>query len=199
MKALLVAAITSAALVSGSVFAAQPHTAGTYQVDPAHSKVGFEVTHLVVSSVEGRFNDYQGELKLGEKIEDSKVNMSIKTASIDTGIKKRDDHLRSADFFDAKKYPTITFKSKKVKADGDDLKITGDMTMKGITKEVTFDAKYLGSVKDGYGNYKAAFQASTKINRKDFGLTWSSMVEAGPAVGDDVTLSLKIQAAKKEK
>ncbi|MEW6057714.1 MAG: YceI family protein [Bdellovibrionota bacterium] len=194
---LLLTVITT--LVSISAFSGTSYTPGSYQIDPMHSKVGFEVPHLVISSVEGRFNDYQGEIMLADKIEESKVEVTINANSIDTGIKKRDDHLRSADFFETSKYPKITFKSKRVAGAAENLKITGDLTIKGVTKEVMLDGKYLGLAKDGYGNLKAAFQAETEISRKDYGLTWNNAVEAGPVVGDEIKISLKVQGAKPEK
>ena len=193
MTALLASASVSMSL---SAFAAPAYTAGTYQIDPMHSKVGFEVPHLVISSVEGRFDEFQGEFSLAEKFGDSKLAVTIDTKSVDTAIKKRDEHLRSADFFDAVKYPKMTFKSKHIEGTPESFTAVGDLTIKGISKEVTLAGKYLGSVKDGYGNFKAVFQANTKISRKDFGLTWNSLVEAGPVVGDEVTISLKVQAAK---
>ncbi|MCO5142994.1 MAG: YceI family protein [Oligoflexia bacterium] len=184
--------------IAGSAYAKTNYETGTYSIDLAHSKIGFEIPHLVISSVEGRFDEYSGEVELAKKFTDSKVSVEIKTKSIDTAIAKRDDHLRSGDFFDAEKFPTILFKSKKFSGTPESFKLTGNLTIKGNTKEVVLDGKYLGTVKDGYGNEKAAFQASTTINRKDFGLTWSSMVEAGPVVGDEVSITLKIQAAKKK-
>jgi polyisoprenoid-binding protein YceI len=184
-------------LFSASVWAGDSYTPGNYQLDAMHSKVGFEVPHLVISSVEGRFNEYQGDFTLAPKFTDSKLAVSIDSKSIDTAIQKRDDHLRGPDFFDVAKYPKITFKSKRIQGTPESFKVIGDLTMKGVTKEVVLDGKFLGSVKDGYGNLKAAFQANTQVHRKDFGLTWNNMVEAGPAVGDDVTISLKIQGAKK--
>jgi polyisoprenoid-binding protein YceI len=184
------------ALTTISAFAQGPVAAGTYTVDPMHSKVGFEVPHLVISSVEGRFNDFKGEIRIGEKFADSSAKIEIEAKSVDTAIAKRDDHLRSGDFFDAKKFPKLTFQSKRFEGSPESFKLVGDLTIKGKTKEVTLNGKYLGTVKDGYGNQKAAFQADTKINRRDFGLTWNSAVEAGPVVGDEVSISLKIQAAK---
>ncbi|MCB9073144.1 MAG: YceI family protein [Bdellovibrionaceae bacterium] len=170
---------------------------GLYKIDPVHSTVGFEVPHLVISSVEGKFIDFSGEITLDEKnFEKSKVSAVINVQSIDTSNQKRDEHLKSKDFFEVAQYPTMTFTSKKISGNKSNFKMTGDLIIKGIKKTVTFNAKFLGTVKDGYGNLKAVFQADTKINRKDFGLKWNSMVEAGPVVGDDVTITLKIQAAK---
>ena len=169
---------------------------GNYAIDPMHTKVGFEVPHLVISSVEGRFNAFSGELQVPAKVEDSKLTATIETSSVDTGIGQRDEHLRSADFFDAKKYPKMTFQARKIAMDGNAMKVTGDLTIKGNTRQVTLDGRYLGAAKDAYGNQKIAFTASTKISRKDFGLTWNKAVEAGPVVGDEITISLKVQAAK---
>ncbi len=189
----LLTLITMTLALTQSVYAQQ---SGDYSIDPLHSKVGFEIPHLVISSVEGKFNEYEGKIALAEKFNQSSVEAKIKIASIDTSVSKRDDHLRSSAFFDANKHPEMTFVSKQIKGTPKSFKMIGDLTIKGITKKVTFDGQYLGSVVDGYGNQKVAFTAKAKINRKDFGLTWNSMVEAGPVVGDDVTLSLKIQAAK---
>jgi len=177
---------------------AAKYEAGSYDIDPAHSSVGFEIPHLVISTVEGKFNSFSGKIDLNEKIEKSSVEVSIETASIDTGVKKRDDHLRSGDFFDVdkKENKNITFKSTSVQGSLENLEIKGQLTIKGKTNPVTLKTKYLGTVVDGYGNKKVAFNAKTEINRQDFGLTWSSMIEAGPAVGDTVTITLKIQAAK---
>lgn len=196
MKATHFASALAMTLVTATAFGQAKFAPGTYNVDPAHSKVGFEIPHLVISSVEGRFTAFDGKVELAEKFEKSKASVSIETKSIDTGNAKRDDHLRSADFFDAGKNAKITFDSTEVTGTPDSFKLTGDLTIKGTKKKVTFDGKYLGTVKDGYGNEKAAFTATTKINRKDFGLTWNNMVEAGPVVGDEVTISLKLQAAK---
>jgi len=189
---------TAAVLFSSIALASTSFKPGKYEIDTAHSTVGFEVQHLVISSVEGKFNTFNGTIDLADKLEKSKVEVTIDTKSIDTGNNKRDDHLRSADFFDANKIPTMTFKSTSVKGTLDNLEITGNLTMKGVTKKVTLKGKYLGAVKDGYGNEKVAFVAETELNRKDFGLNWNSMVEAGPVVGDKVNVRLKIQAAMKK-
>lgn len=170
--------------------------AGNYALDPMHSSVGFEIPHLVVSTVEGKFKVFEGTVDVQPDFSNSKLNASVDIASLDTGTEKRDDHLKSPDFFDVKKFAKMTFVSSKIKGKPENFKLEGDLTIRDKTKKVTFDAKYLGAVKDGYGNEKIAFRATTKINRKDFGLTWSSVVEAGPVVGDEVTIELKIQAAK---
>lgn len=170
--------------------------AAKYAIDPAHSKVGFEIPHLVISSVEGRFTKFEGEIEYADKFTDSKVTAKIDTSSIDTSNEDRDKHLKSADFFDAAKYSNISFKSKKITGSPEKFQVVGDLTIKNKTKEVTLDGKFLGLVKDAYGNEKAAFTATTKVNRQDFGLKWSKMVEVGPVVGDEVTITLKVQGAK---
>jgi polyisoprenoid-binding protein YceI len=169
---------------------------GNYKLDVAHSKVGFEISHLVVSTVEGKFSDFEGTLSIDPKLDKSKLDVSIKTASINTDNKDRDDHLRSPDFFDAAKYDKLTFKSTKVSGTPENLKVSGDLTIHGVTKPVTLDAKYTGGVKDPRGNERVAFKASTKFKRALFGLTWSKAVELGPVVGDEVTLDIKIEAIK---
>ena len=183
-------------LFSLTALGAKTIPAGTYAIDNAHSKVGFEVPHLVIATVDGQFAKFDGTITIDPKIDKSKATLNIETISINTNNKDRDDHLRSPDFFDATKNPKITFISKKTVGTADNLKLIGDLTIKGTTKEVTLDVKYLGDVNDPYGNRKIAFAATAKINRKDFGLTWSKAVEAGPVVGDEVTLIIKIQASQ---
>lgn len=184
-------------LASFSAFA-KDIPAGTYAIDAAHTKVGFEIPHLVISSVEGRFTKFDGSVVIDPKLEKSKATINIDVASIDTDNKDRDDHLRSPDFFDTKKAENakMTFVTKKVVGTADNLKIVGDLTLKGKTKEVTLDVKYLGDVNDPFGNHKVAFAITGKINRKDFGLTWGKIAEAGPVVGDEVTLNIKVEANK---
>lgn len=183
-------------LASISAFAGKSIPAGTYAIDTAHSKIGFEIPHLVIATVEGRFTGFSGNIVIDPKLENSKADISIDVASINTDNKDRDDHLKSPDFFDAAKNPKITFVTKKIVGTTDNLKLVGDFTLKGKTKEITLDVKYLGDVKDPFNNHKVVFSASGKINRKDFGLTWSKAVEVGPVVGDEVTLIIKIEANK---
>ncbi len=179
-----------------SAFAGANVDAGKYQIDPMHSKVGFEIAHLVISTVEGKFKTVEGEIDLDSDFSKSKFQASVDVASIDTGVEKRDNHLKSPDFFDVEKNPKMTFVSKKIKGSADSFTIDGDLSIKGQTKPVSFKGKYLGAVTDGYGNRKVAFKASTQISRKDFGLTWNNMVEAGPVVGDKVTIELTIQGGR---
>lgn len=169
----------------------------SYSVDPAHSKIGFDVTHLVISTVEGKFQEFEGTFEFDDKnLKSSKLTAVVDVNSIDTGVAKRDKHLRSKDFFEVEKFPKMTFKSTSVAGDLSAIKLIGDLTIKGITKKIQFDAKYLGQAKDPYGNLKVAFYAETKISRKEFGLLWNNMVEAGPVVGDEVKIVLRIEAGR---
>lgn len=191
-KHLFLAAATT--IMTSAASFASSYLEGSYGVDPMHSKVGFEIPHLVISTVEGKFTGIDGKIDLKKDFTKSSVEANIDIKTIDTGVEKRDDHLRSVDFFDVSKHSKMTFKSTSIKGTPEGFQLSGDLTIKGIKKSVTFDGKFLGNVKDGFGNQKAAFVAKTKINRKDFGLTWNSAVEAGPVVGDEVTIDLRIQA-----
>lgn len=195
MKRFATGLATAVFMMAGAAMAQKPEV-GSYKIDPAHSKVGFEIPHLVISSVDGKFTAFEGTVDLKENFEKSTVNVSVDVSSIDTANKDRDDHLRSPDFFDAAKHPKMTFKSTAVKGTPEKFDLTGDLTIHGVKKKVTFDSKYLGSVKDAFGQQKVAFIGTAKINRKDFGLKWSKAVEVGPVVGDEVTLKLSVQAAK---
>ncbi|HET9597901.1 MAG TPA: YceI family protein [Anaeromyxobacteraceae bacterium] len=170
----------------------------TFKVDPSHSQVGFAVKHLVISTVRGQFAKYEGKVAFDDADPTkSTVEANIDVASIDTRVADRDTHLKSADFFDVAKYPTMTFKSTKVaKAGQDKLQVTGDLTLHGVTKPVVLEVSTSPEVKGMFGETRRAFAASTKINRKDFGLTWNKAVEAGPAVGDEVTITLDLEAVK---
>lgn len=171
---------------------------GKYKIDLSHSKVGFEIAHLVIATVDGKFTDFEGMIVIDPKLEKSKVDINIKAASINTANEERDKHLKSPDFFDTVKFEKVTFKSKKVEGTPEALKISGDLTMHGITKSVILEAKYTGSVKDPWGNERIAFKASTKVNRKDFGLTWNKAVEAGPVVGEEVSIDIRLEAIKEK-
>lgn len=166
----------------------------TYDLDLAHTTVEFKVKHLVISRVTGRFNKFSGTFVGDEKSKKlEKVEAEIDVASIDTNEKKRDDHLRGGDFFEAEKFPKITFKSTGVESkDGKKGKIKGELTIKGITKPVTLDAEYTGTVKDPWGKENAGFRATTKINRKDFGITWNKSLDGGGmVVGEEVEISIE--------
>ena len=175
-------------------------SAAAWKIDPDHSNVGFKVRHLMVSNVRGNFDKHTGTVNLDDKdITKSKVEVTIDTASINTNVQKRDEHLRSADFFDVAKYPTMTFVSKKVaKAGQDRLRVTGDLTLHGVTREVVLDVEGPSQEsKDPWGNIRRGATATTKINRKDYGLVWNKSLETGGVVvGDDVTITLEVEMIK---
>lgn len=177
-------------------------SATTWTIDPDHSNVGFKVRHLMVSNVKGSFEKHTGTVDINDKdITKSKVEVSIDTNSINTNVQKRDEHLRSADFFDVAKYPTMTFVSKKVaKAGKDKLKVTGDLTLHGVTKTVVLDVEGPSKEsKDPWGNTRKGATATTKINRKDFGLVWNAALETGGvAVGEEITITLEIEMIKSQ-
>lgn len=171
-----------------------------WELDASHSSVTFSVRHMMISTVRGQFNVISGKLNIDkDHPENSWVEAEADVASIDTRNDGRDQHLRSPDFFDAPTYPTITFKSTKVEsAGGDEYTVAGDLTMHGVTKPVVFKAEYLGEGKDPWGNQKAGLAAQTKINRKDFGLSWNQSLESGGVlVSEDVKIDLDLQVVNK--
>ena len=168
-------------------------TPGTWTVDPSHSDVAFVARHLMVTRVRGRFTDVSGTVTVAEAFSASTVSAAAAVASVDTGNADRDAHLRSADFFDAETYPEITFASTAVTATS----LTGDLTIKGVTKSVTFDLDFAGVATDPWGNTKAAFEARTEVLRKDWGLTWNAALEGGGVlVSDKIAIVLEIQLTK---
>ena len=175
--------------------------ASTWTIDPDHSNIGFKVRHLMVSNVKGSFDKHTGTVEINDKdITKSKVEVSIDTNSINTNVQKRDDHLRSADFFNVAKFPTMTFVSKKIAQAGKDkLKVTGDLTLHGVTKVVVLDVEGPSKEsKDPWGSLRKGATATTKINRKDFGLVWNKALETGGVVvGDEITITLEIEMIKK--
>jgi len=191
--------LTAAALTALSAVAALPAQAtDTYNVDPGHSEVSFQVRHLV-TQVRGKFNDYKGTIQLDPaKMENSTVEFNIKATTIDTGVADRDKHLRSADFFDVEKFPEISFKSKSIKATGKDTyAVTGAFTMHGVTKEVTLPVAFNGTAKDPWGGQRAGFSTETTINRKDYGIVWNKALDNGGALlGDDVKVAISLEAVK---
>ena|ERR1039457_6987988 len=172
-------------------------SAASWKIDPDHSNIGFKVRHLMVSNVKGVFEKHSGTIDINDKdITNSRVEVTIDTNSINTNVQKRDTHLRSADFFDVARYPAMTFISRKVaKAGKDRLLITGDLTLHGVTREVVLDVEGPSQEsKDPSGNIRRGATASTKINRKDFGLVYNSVLETGGvAIGEEVTISLEIE------
>lgn len=167
-------------------------------VDPAHTEVQFKVKHLVISTVTGTFKSFSGSIETSEDdFNNAEVEFALDVNSIDTNQTDRDNHLKSADFFDAAAYPQITFKSTSLEKTGDRYVLKGNLTIKSITKAVTLDAQFGGSATDFYGNLKAGFEVSGKINRKEFGLTWDGITEAGAiVVGEEVRLNINLQFAK---
>lgn len=164
-----------------------------------HSEVQFKVKHLVISTVSGFFKSFEGTMETeNDDFSGANISFALNIDSIDTNQSQRDEHLKGADFFDAAQYPQITFKSTSFTAEGDDeYKLTGDLTVKGITKPVTLDVEYGGQTTDFYGNTKAGFEVTGKVNRKEFGLTWDGVTEAGSiVVGEDIKLLINIQFAK---
>jgi len=168
-------------------------TAGTWAIDPTHTEVGFVARHLMVSKVRGSFTDVSGTVEVADEITDSVATVVIKTASVSTGTPDRDTHLTSADFFDAETYPDMTFVS--TGFDGETL--SGNLTIKDVTKPVTLDVEFNGLATDPWGNEKAGFEATADINRTDWGLTWNANLEKGGVlVSEKIKLVLDVQLAK---
>ncbi|WP_309067396.1 YceI family protein [Microbacterium sp.] len=169
---------------------------GTYAIDPSHSEVGFSVRHMMISKVKGVFHVIEGTIIAPENPLEAKVTAKADVASINTKDEGRDQHLRSADFFDAESNPTIEFVSTGVRAEDGDFFVDGDLTIRGITKPVTFEIEFGGFGVDPWGNYKAGATGTAKIDREDFGLTWNAALETGGVlVGKDVTITLDLQGA----
>jgi polyisoprenoid-binding protein YceI len=168
-------------------------TAGTWAIDPTHSEVGFVARHLMVTKVRGSFTEVTGTVEVAEDVNASVANVVIRTASVSTGTADRDAHLRSADFFDAESHPEMTFVSTGFTGDT----LTGDLTIKDVTKPVTLDVEFNGVATDPWGNEKAAFEATGEINRTDWGLTWNANLEKGGVlVSEKIKLVLDVQLAK---
>ena len=192
MKRLLLLAVAAALPLS-----ALAETA-TWNIDPAHSDTSFAIKHLVISTVRGHFGKTTGTLQIDEKDQaKSSVEATVDTTTIDTRVAARDADLKSENFFDVAQYPQMTFKSTKVaKAGKGKLKVTGDLTVKGTTKPVTWDVTYSQPVKGIQGELRRAFSGTTRINRREFGLSYSKAVEAGPIVGDNVDITIDLEAVK---
>ena len=180
--------------------AASLGAADAYTIDKAHSDVSFQIRHFA-SKVRGRFTDFGGTILADtSKPETSSVVFTIKSPSIDTGNPDRDNHLRTGDFFDAAKFPEITFKSTKITPAGKDkFDVTGTLTMRGVTKEITIPVVYLGSVKDPGGNERASFELATKLNRKEYGINWNKALDQGGfMLSDDVDVTIALETVKKK-
>jgi polyisoprenoid-binding protein YceI len=171
----------------------------TWNIDTAHSAIHFSVRHMVVSKTRGRFTKFGGQLEFDpDNPEAAKVQVTIEPASVDTADSQRDGHLRSADFFDVEKFPTASFKSTRVEdLGGDKYRISGDLTIRGVTKPLSFDATFEGSGKDPWGGERAGFSGGTTIDRRQCGLEWNKALETGGVlVGEKVELSLEVEAVK---
>lgn len=171
--------------------------AATWSFDKAHSSVGFSVRHMVISKTIGNFDDFEGVMEFdGENVASGTVELTVQMASIDTDDEKRDGHLKTGDFFDVEKYPTMTFKSTKiVNVKGSSFQMVGILTLKGVSKEVTFDCEFNGTLVDPWGNTRAGFSAETEINRQDFNVSFSKILDnGGLMVSDMVTINLEMEA-----
>jgi polyisoprenoid-binding protein YceI len=170
------------------------YVAGTWAIDPVHSEVGFTVRHMMVSKVRGKFTDFSGQFVTGADPLDSTVTATVQLASIDTGNADRDNHIRSADFFEVDAHPVMTFRSTGVRANGDGYALDGELTLKGVTRPVTLDIELGGFGPDPFGGVRAGFTAVGEIKRSDFGVDFNAVLETGGVVvGDKVTLLLEIE------
>lgn len=171
----------------------------TWALDPTHSEIHFKVKHMMISTVTGEFTKFDASLETEEEdIKTGKVKFSADISSINTKNEQRDGHLKSADFFDAEQFPALSFESTSIEhKSGNDYVLHGNLTLRGVTKEVSLAVEYAGAIKDPYGYTRAGFELSGKINRKDFGLTWSAVTEAGGlVVGDEVRLLANVEFVK---
>jgi len=166
-----------------------------WNLDTSHSAADFAVKHLMISTVKGRFSKFDGKGETNPDGTLASVEMTLDVGSIDTNEPRRDEHLRSPDFFDAAAHPKMTFRSRRIDQKGADVTIAGDLTIRGTTRPVTLRGEFTGPSKDPWGNERAALAVNTKINRKEWGLTWNQVLEAGGvAVGDEVRISVEVEA-----
>tara|TARA_R110001606_G_scaffold113829_1_gene241108 strand:+ start:606 stop:1148 length:543 start_codon:yes stop_codon:yes gene_type:complete len=171
-------------------------TTTKWVIDPTHSELTFKVKHLMISNVKGEFKTFQANID-GEDFTKSTISAIIDASSLSTNNNDRDTHLKSPDFFEIEKYPEITFISTSIKKVDDEFKLVGDLTIKGITKEITLDTEFGGFMKDPYGNEKSGFSINGKLNRKDFGLNWNAALEAGGVmVGNEIKINAEVQFIK---
>lgn len=175
-----------------------PQTRTIWKIDASHTSVEFSAKHMMITTVRGRIADVEGTIFIDEASpSDSAVDAVLKAASLDTRTDQRDQHLRSADFLDVENFPEITFKSKRVQGTKERFKVTGDLTIRGTTKEITLDVTFEGEGKDPWGGERVGFAATGKIDRRDFGLTWNQALETGGVlVANDIKLSIEVQATK---
>jgi polyisoprenoid-binding protein YceI len=175
-------------------------TKTTWKLDPSHTLVEFSAKHLMITTVKGRVTDVAGTISIDEnEPTNSAVEVTLKAASLDTRTDQRDQHLRSGDFLDVEKYPEIKFRSTRIQGDKDRFKLTGDLTIRDVTKPITLDVEFEGRTKDPWGGERVGFSANGKIDRRDFGLTWNQALETGGVVvGNDIKISLEAQAVKSD-
>ncbi len=169
-----------------------------WKLDPTHTAVEFSAKHLMITTVKGRITDIDGSIYTDEKNpRNSTVEATLKAASIDTRTDQRDQHLRSGDFLDVEKFPEIKFRSTRIEGDRDEFKLTGDLTIRDVTRPITLDVRFEGQTKDPWGGERVGFSATGKIDRRDFGLVWNQLLETGGvAVGNDIKIGLEIEAVK---
>ena len=191
--------MTDAATAVRTVDGATVPAAGTYEIDASHSVVEFVVRHLGLAKVRGRFNEFSGSINVAENITDSKVDVVIQSASIDTRDAGRDEHLRSPDFLDVANNATLEFRSTRIRQQDGDWVVDGDLTVAGQSRPVTLDVDFEGAAKDPWGNARIGFSATTKVNREDFGLTWNQALETGGwLVGKEVKIELSVEAIQQQ-
>lgn len=169
-----------------------------WKLDPTHTLVEFSAKHLMITTVKGRITDLEGSIFVDEKNPTkSSVQATLKAASLDTRTDQRDQHLRSGDFLDVEKYPDIRFKSTRIEGDRNEFKLTGDLTIRDVTREVTLDVQFEGQTKDPWGGERAGFSAKGKIDRRDFGLIWNVLLEGGGlTVSNDIKINIEVEAVK---
>ena len=173
-------------------------TKTTWKIDPSHTIVEFSAKHLMISTVKGRITDIEGTILADEnELANSSVDVTLKAASIDTRTEQRDNHLRSSDFLHAEQFPVITFRSTKIEGDREDFSLTGDLTIREVTKPIMLKVTFEGQTKDPWGGERIGFSASGKIDRRDFGLTWNQLLETGGAVvGNEIKIAVEVEAIK---
>jgi polyisoprenoid-binding protein YceI len=169
-----------------------------WKLDPTHTAVEFSAKHLMITTVKGRITDVEGTIDIDEtNPKNSSVAATLKGASIDTRTEQRDQHLRSADFLHVEQYPEITFRSTRIEGERDEFKLTGDLTIRDVTRPITLDVRFEGQQKDPWGNERVGFSATGKIDRRDFGLVWNQLLETGGAVvGNDIKINIEVEAIK---
>ena len=172
---------------------------GTWTIDPGHAQVGFVGRHFGLTKVRGRFTGVEGALVMGDDIVESTVSVDIEMASVSTGDQTRDDHLRSSDLMDVAEYPGATFRSTDLSTDGAAATLTGNLTIKGVTRPITLDVEYLGCAKDPWDNERAVFSAAGKINREDWGLTWNMILETGGLlVSKEIRIEVEVELIRQQ-